>query len=371
MIESKSFKFKQFLDRHVWGLFSEPSSFFKFCLSILPFLLIIWSYSLFSTYQTSLDAKQKVYPSYSDMFSKIEKYLLSPDKRLVAVNSQNINKDIELKNSEITKNNLKRVSKNEKEIPLIPLYTRDIYKEWVSIKKELKSMDKEFENEKNMALFFEITKLKLKSYIIGFPNSLLVNDTLGSLYRLTVSMVLASSFALIIGLYMGTYKTVEYTLNNFVTMFSLIQPVAILPIIMIVFGVEDYGKIIYISIGVFPAILLGLFLKIKSIPNQTIVKAKTLGAKDYQTIFKVVLPQIFPHFIDIVRLTLFLGWILLLTSEMVSSESGLGFRILLEKRFINMDVIIPYVIWIVMISFMIDRALIYTQKKLCPWYKTR
>lgn len=367
---------KETIDNNLWGIFAEPPRLLKIFLRILPFLLIVWAYSSFSSYQTSLDSKQKVYPSIVKMSEKFGKYLLTPDKRIVANKRIKENNKIELQNDKIKLENEDRLKSNLEPLDLIPEYKRNEYKEWQKISKEIKKIDKKIKLEKANGnninnLTIDKISLKIKSYALGIPNSLLVNDTLSSLYRLSISMIIASFSALLIGIYMGTYKTIEYTLHDFVTMFSLVQPVAILPVIMIVFGVEDYGKIIYIVIGTFPAILLGLFLKVKSIPTQTIVKAKTLGARDTQTLFKVVLPQIIPHFIDIVRLTLFLGWILLLTSEMVSSESGLGFRILLEKRFINMDVIIPYVAWIVMISFVVDRLMLQVQKKLCPWYKTR
>jgi NitT/TauT family transport system permease protein len=167
------------------------------------------------------------------------------------------------------------------------------------------------------------------------------------------------------------YKVVDYTMHDISTVFSLVQPVAILPIIMIVFGVEDYGKIIFITLGVVPPMLLTTYLSVKSVPKQTIVKAKTLSASDFQVIRKVILPQILPHFINTFRLTLFLGWMLLLSAEMISADSGLGYRIMLEKRFTNMDIIIPYVFWIMIMSFITDKALQILNKKMFPWHSSK
>lgn len=321
-------KIYKYLDDHIIGIFSEPSVLMSKLLKILPFILIVYGYSVMSTNATLEDERQKIYPSYSKMFDKVEKYAFKPNKRI-----------------------------NE-----------EAYNEWKPLNKELKSLEKILDSDESN-MHFKLQKLKLKAemYWVGFSSSVMFNDTISSLYRLIVSMLIAASIALVVSIYMGMYKVVDYTMHDISTVFSLVQPVAILPIIMIVFGVEDYGKIIFITLGVVPPMLLTTYLNVKAVPKQTIVKAKTLSASDFQVIRKVILPQILPHFINTFRLTLFLGWMLLLSAEMISADSGLGYRIMLEKRFTNMDVIIPYVIWIMIMSFITDKALQILSKKMFPW----
>lgn len=355
----------------IWGVFAEPSRFFAVMLKVLPFVLVIIAYGTFSNNETQNDPRQKVYPVYSKMATKTYKNLLTPNKRIAASKTITANEKIELKNKKIEEKNIERRASGLEETPLISLIDKNDYQIWKELQKELKEVNLQLKDTSSMSLFVKKIKLTTKSYKLGLTNSIMIQDTLSSLYRLSYSMVVASGIALLLALYMGLYKTFEYTTHNFVTVYSLIQPVAILPIIMLIFGVEDYGKIIFIILGVFPPMLLGTFLNVKAIPKQTIVKAKTLSASDTQIVFKVVLPQILPHFINTVRLTLFLGWMLLLTSEMISAETGLGYRIMLEKRFTNMDVIIPYVMWIMLISFSLDYLLARIRDKVSPWYHTR
>jgi NitT/TauT family transport system permease protein len=375
---------KNFFEKYVWGMFASPSNHFKIFLRILPFILAIVGYSVFSAQQTALDPKQKVYPSISKMIVKFQKYTFEPNRQIVSNQINAKKKEVDLKNEEIQKQNEiiaesnKLNNESKAYIPLLEKPKENAYKDWKKIKKEIKKVDKKIKALPETASFSEKTTLLVDKYTlkfeaayIGFFNSALYHDTVSSLSRLGISMGIASSFALIVGIYMGTYKLVEYTLKDFTTMFSLIQPVAIMPVIMIIFGVEDFGKIIFIILGVLPTMLLTLSLKVKDIPIQTIVKSKTLGASDFQTIRKVVFPQILPHFLDTVRLTLFFGWLLLLTSETVPTESGLGYRIVVEKRFANMDIIIPYIVWIVFISYLLDRSIAILQKVVSPWYKTR
>jgi NitT/TauT family transport system permease protein len=325
-------KIYQYLDDHIIGIFSEPKVILSSVLKILPFILIVYGYSVMSTNATLEDERQKIYPSYEKMYEKVEKYAFKPNKRI-----------------------------NQEE-----------YNNWKPLNKELKSLNKEIDsNGSTIELSLQKMKLKAEMYSMGFTNSVMFNDTKSSLYRLIISMLIAGSIALIVSIYMGMYKVVDYTMHDISTVFSLVQPVAILPIIMIVFGVEDYGKIIFITLGVVPPMLLTTYLSVKSVPKQTIVKAKTLSASDFQVIRKVILPQILPHFINTFRLTLFLGWMLLLSAEMISADSGLGYRIMLEKRFTNMDIIIPYVFWIMIMSFITDKALQILNKKMFPWHSSK
>ncbi len=360
----KDITLSHFCKTRVWGLFATPKFLFKWFLVALPFILLFVGYHSLSQTQTELNPKQKIYPSFGRMVERVDEYLFEPDKRISYKEKTTANEKIEAYNATLSEAD--KESGKAKE-----LVKKSDYDEWKVLNKEYKKINKSLKEGFTWDLFMNKVSMKFKMIKLGFTDSLMFNDSISSLYRLSMSMLIASGLALFVSLYMGLYKPVENMLLSFTSMYSLIQPVAILPIIMIFFGVEDYGKIWFVVIGVFPAIVLALHLHIKAIPIQTIVKSKTLGASDTQTVFKVVLPQILPYFINTVRLTLFLGWMLVLTSEMISAESGLGFRIMLEKRYVNMDVIIPYVVLIVLLSYSIDRLLLVIRDKISPWYKTR
>ncbi len=60
----------------------------------------------------------------------------------------------------------------------------------------------------------------------------------------------------------------------------------------------------------------------------------------------MVLPQIWPRLIDSLRLTLGSAWLFLIAAEAIASTEGLGYRIFLVRRYLAMDVILPYVVWI-------------------------
>ncbi len=109
-------------------------------------------------------------------------------------------------------------------------------------------------------------------------------------------------------------------------------------------------------------------LRIGEMPRELMIKAQTLGASTWHYMLRIVLPQLLPRLIDAMRLALGPAWLFLISSEAIASESGLGYRIFLVRRFFSMDVIIPYVIWITLLAFMMDWLLRLAQRRLFPWF---
>lgn len=193
---------------------------------------------------------------------------------------------------------------------------------------------------------------------------ILWTDTLASLKRLGIGMGSAVICGLVVGIILGVFPGMKALFYPIVSFLAIVPPIAVLPILFISFGVDELGKIMLIFMGTFFTIALNIRLSIeKTISRQQIVKARTLGANNFQLIFRVVLPQVIPSLIDATRLTLTPAWIFLISAEAIASTSGLGYRIFLVRRYLAMDTIIPYVIWITIIGFMIAWFL----KKVIEW----
>ena len=152
-------------------------------------------------------------------------------------------------------------------------------------------------------------------------------------------------------------------------MISLIPPLAILPILFIVFGLGELSKVVLIAIGITPFIARDIQRRTQEIPSEQIVKAQTLGANTSQIMIRVILPQVTPKLIDAVRLSLGAGWLFLIAAEAVAATDGLGYRIFLVRRYMSMDVILPYVAWITFLAFFIDLGLRYLSSWLFPWHE--
>ena len=177
--------------------------------------------------------------------------------------------------------------------------------------------------------------------------------------------------ALTIGVMNGVIPFVRANLSPLVTAISLVPPMAILPVLFIVFGLGELSKIVLIAIGITPFLIRDMQQRALEIPAEQIIKAQTLGANTWQIIVRVVLPQVMPRLIASVRLSLGSAWLFLIAAEAIAATDGLGYRIFLVRRYLSMDVILPYVLWITLLAFAIDYLLRVLSKRLYPWFHSQ
>jgi NitT/TauT family transport system permease protein len=199
-------------------------------------------------------------------------------------------------------------------------------------------------------------------------NYVMLGDTLSSLRRLGLGMLLAAVAGAWVGLNIGLFPGMRATGNAFIVFLSMVPPLAVLPILFISLGVGELSKVALIFIGVFPVIARDLAGTVQRLPREQITKALTLGASQFDLVYRVVLPQLLPRLIEGVRLSLGAGWLFLIAAEAIASDDGLGYRIFLVRRYLAMDVIIPYVLWITALGFAFDWLLRLALRRLFPWH---
>jgi len=197
---------------------------------------------------------------------------------------------------------------------------------------------------------------------------LLWSDTAASLVRLGWGLAISAALGLVFGIVIGIVPYVRAGFSAFVAALSLIPPLAVLPILFIVFGLGELSKVVLIVIGITPFLIRDLALRAGEIPAEQMIKAQTLGASSWQLTLRVVLPQLLPRLLDSLRLSLGSAWLFLIAAEAIAAEAGLGYRIFLIRRYLAMDVILPYVLWITLIAFALDWLLRLTTRAAFPWY---
>lgn len=192
-------------------------------------------------------------------------------------------------------------------------------------------------------------------------------DTLSSLQRLGLGIIIAAILGLIVGILTGAIPMLSVVFSPLLTVISLIPCLALLPVLFIVLGLGEVSKVALIVIGITPFIARDVQRRAREIPVEQLIKAQTLGANSAQIIFRVLLPQLMPKLINAVRLSLGTGWLFLIAAEAIASTDGLGYRIFLVRRYLSMDVILPYVAWITLLAFIFDWLLRRLNKRLFPW----
>jgi len=194
------------------------------------------------------------------------------------------------------------------------------------------------------------------------------DDTASSLTRLGLGVGISALIGLAFGIFNGVIPYARANLSPIITFISLIPPLAVLPILFIVFGLGELSKVVLIAFGITPFLMRDLQGKVLELPDEQLIKAQTLGASTWLVILRIVLPQILPRLLGSLRLSLGAAWLFLIAAEAIASTDGLGYRIFLVRRYLAMDIILPYVLWITFLAFSTDYLLKITSERFFPWF---
>lgn len=196
-------------------------------------------------------------------------------------------------------------------------------------------------------------------------------DTLSSLKRLLLGVGFSALVGFLIGVATGVIPYLRANISPFVRALSMVPPIALLPILFIVFGLGEVSKIVLIVLGIAPFIARDLQQRVEELPVEQLIKAQTLGASTWQIIVRVVIPQVMPRLLNAVRLSLGPAWLFLIAAEAIASTDGLGYRIFLVRRYLDMETILPYVAWITLLAYLMDLGLKKTIRLAFPWFESQ
>lgn len=192
-------------------------------------------------------------------------------------------------------------------------------------------------------------------------------DTIASLQRLGLALGICTLSALLVGMVLGLLPAARATFGALVTAVAVIPPIALLPILFIAFGLGETAKVALIVVGITPFLIRDLADHVAAIPEEQLIKAQTLGASSWQLALRVALPQALPRLIAGLRLSLGPAWVYLISAEAIASDVGLGYRIFLVRRYLSMDIIIPYVAWISLLAILADMLLAQLSRRAFGW----
>jgi NitT/TauT family transport system permease protein len=198
-------------------------------------------------------------------------------------------------------------------------------------------------------------------------HSMLWKDTVSSSRRFFIAIALLIP-AILIGLHMAVFPYAEAFFLRFILFFDKIVALSLLPILFIVFGIDEWSKIMLMVIGVGPTLMLDTYNIAKSVPREQVVKAFTLKSTNLDVAYRVILKQILPQVINSVRLNLKPLALFLFAGEMIASTDGLAYRIAIMRRHMGMDIIIPYLLWVAVLLFGMDALLRVANRRLHPWF---
>lgn len=197
----------------------------------------------------------------------------------------------------------------------------------------------------------------------------LITDALGSLYRVLVGFVIGAGLALPLGLAMGAKPRVYAWFNPLVQLLRPIPPIAYIPLSILWFGLGNPPAIFLISLGAFFPVLMNTIAGVRQVDGIYLRAARNLGASGSTLFLRVILPAAVPYILSGVRIGIGTAFIVVIVSEMIAVNNGLGFRILEAREYFWSDKIIAGMISIGLIGLAIDVAMNKLNNYLLRWHR--
>ncbi|QNA90428.1 ABC transporter permease [Massilia sp. Dwa41.01b] len=202
----------------------------------------------------------------------------------------------------------------------------------------------------------------------AFSGELIV-DTLTSLYRVVVGFVIGAGLALPLGLAMGASNTVYAWMNPLVQILRPIPPIAYIPLAILWFGLGNPPAVFLIALGAFFPVLMNTIAGVRQVDGIYLRAARNLGAGGTTMFLRVILPAAVPYILSGVRIGIGTAFIVVIVSEMIAVNNGLGYRILEAREYFWSDKIIAGMITIGLLGLAIDIAMNRLNNYLLRWHR--
>jgi len=195
----------------------------------------------------------------------------------------------------------------------------------------------------------------------------LLPDIKISVTRITIGFLLSAVLAIPLGILMGAYKTAEAAHEPFVGFIRYVPVPALIPLVMVVAGIDEPAKILLIFLGTYFQMVLVVADVTRQVPKDLLNAARTLGASRMQILFNVLLPATLPGLMDTCRTMIGWAWTYLVIAEVVATSSGLGYAIMKAQRFSRADEIFVGIVILGLLGLATDMIFKIAQPRLLPW----
>ncbi|MDI3310555.1 MAG: ABC transporter permease [Thermoanaerobacterium sp.] len=215
--------------------------------------------------------------------------------------------------------------------------------------------------------FFPAPSMIFHSLINLLTTGILLNDLSVSLFRIIGGFIVGAVPGLIIGLTMGLFPIIRNILDPIVAATYPIPKLALMPLIMIIFGLNDLEKIVVIAIGTFFIVLMNTAAGVINLDKIYMDVARNYGASKKDYYLTVALPGALPMIFTGLKLGMGMALLLIVAAEMNGASSGIGYRI--WESYNIFDIPAMFVSFIIMsiLGYVFTIILDLIEKLIIPW----
>ena len=188
-----------------------------------------------------------------------------------------------------------------------------------------------------------------------------------STLRALAGLAVGGGLGLALGLITGTWRSAETLLDSTIQMVRNIPALALIPLVILWFGIQESAKLFLISITVFFPIYLNTFHGIRSVDPALLEMARAYGLSGWRLYREVVLPAALPSILVGLRFSLGLMWVVLIVAETISAQAGIGYMTMNAREFLQTDVVLVGILLYALLGKLADVIARGLERTLLRW----
>jgi sulfonate transport system permease protein len=196
----------------------------------------------------------------------------------------------------------------------------------------------------------------------------LLHHTVVSTGRAFYGLVIGGGLGFALGLLTGAFPLAEKLLDSSMQMLRTIPHLAIIPMVILWFGIGEEAKIFLVAIGVLFPIYLNTYHGIRTVDSSLVEMAKVYGLSGRALYWRVILPGALPSILVGLRYALGIMWLTLIVAETISASSGLGYMTMNAREFLQTDVVLLGIFAYALLGKLADMATRWLERKALSWH---
>jgi len=158
--------------------------------------------------------------------------------------------------------------------------------------------------------------------------------------RALLGLAVGGGLGLALGLLTGSFRTAETLLDSSFQMLRNIPALALIPLVILWFGIDETAKLFLISVSVFFPIYLNTFHGIRNVDPALVEMGRTYGLNRWQLYRQVILPGALSSILVGLRFALGFMWVILIVAETISAQAGIGYLTMNAREFMQTDIVL-------------------------------
>jgi ABC-type nitrate/sulfonate/bicarbonate transport system permease component len=207
----------------------------------------------------------------------------------------------------------------------------------------------------------------LDSLFAALRDGSLLHHVIASLMRVLEGFLIALLTAVPLGIAMGVSPVARGIVEPLLELLRPIPPIALIPLAILWFGIDELSKVLIIGYGAFFPILLNTLAGFREVDPVHVRAAQVLGARRHHVFRDVVLRSAFPFIVVGARVGMGMAFIVLVAAELIASSAGLGFLITDARYNFRTDQMFLGMAMIGILGLVLNKGLLEAERRLLKW----